>query len=50
MANRNLQAKKSNPATYDSGYSNLGTRDSGANSEIDPSNIDAFHALTPAKL
>lgn len=49
VSNRNLRAKQSNPARYDNN-SNLGSRDSAANSEIDPSNTDAFHALTPAKL
>jgi hypothetical protein len=42
----NLAAKKDNPGGYQD-YSNLGTRDSGSDSEIDPSNTDAFFALTP---
>lgn len=44
----NLNAKKNNPNSYDN-YSNLGKRDSDANSEVDPSNTDAFFALTPVK-
>lgn len=45
----NLGAKKNNPDSY-SNYSNLGTRDTGSNSDIDPSNTDAFFALTPVKM
>lgn len=45
----NLRAKKDNPATYEN-YSNLGARDNMDDSEIDPSNTDAFHALQPAKI
>jgi hypothetical protein len=45
----NLGAKSNNPTNYEN-YSNLGTRDKGAETEIDPSNTDAFHALTPAKI
>jgi hypothetical protein len=46
----NLQAKKDNPASYDN-FDQLGQRDySSADSEIDPSNTDAFHALQPAKI
>ncbi len=44
----NLGAKKDNPSSFDN-YSNLGTRDTGSDSEIDPSNTDAFFALTPVK-
>jgi hypothetical protein len=46
----NLEAKKNNPASYED-YSNLavGDRDAGE-SDIDPSNTDAFNALMPAKL
>lgn len=46
----NLEAKKNNPASYEN-YSNLavGDRDN-AESDIDPSNTDAFNALMPAKL
>lgn len=42
----NLGAKKNNPNSYDN-YSNLGRRD--VDSDVDPSNNDAFHALTPVK-
>lgn len=45
----NLMAKSTNPSSYES-YSNLGARDTGADSEIDPSNTDAFHALNPVKI
>jgi len=44
----NLNAKANNPSMYEN-YSNLGARDSMTDSEIDPSNTDAFHALTPVK-
>ena len=44
----NLSAKKNNPSMYEN-YSNLGVRDNAADSEIDPSNTDAFHALNPVK-
>jgi hypothetical protein len=44
----NLKAKVDNPNSYDQN-TNLGTRDTGADSEIDPSNTDAFYALTPVK-
>lgn len=44
----NLEAKKNNPSNYES-YNNLGSRDTTSNSEVDPSNTDAFHALTPVK-
>lgn len=46
----NLQAKKNNPASYED-YNNLaaGDRDT-ADSDVDPSNTDAFNALMPAKL
>lgn len=44
----NLEAKKNNPASYEN-YSNLasGDRDN-AESDVDPSNTDAFNALMPA--
>jgi hypothetical protein len=48
VSKMNLEAKKNNPASYES-YSNLGSRDTGSDTEIDPSNTDAFHALTPVK-
>ena len=46
----NLEAKKNNPASYED-YFNLavGDRDN-ADSDVDPSNTDAFNALMPAKL
>jgi hypothetical protein len=44
----NLEAKKNNPASYEN-YNNLavGDRDN-AESDVDPSNTDAFNALMPA--
>ncbi len=44
----NLKAKKDNPAILDN-PGNLGTLDVLDDSEIDPSNTDAFYALNPAK-
>lgn len=44
----NLGAKKDNPSTFQD-YNNLGKRDSGSSDDIDPSNTDAFFALTPVK-
>jgi hypothetical protein len=44
----NLGAKSNNPGNYHDN-NNLGMRDTGADSEIDPSNTDAFHSLTPVK-
>ena len=44
----NLGAKKNNPSSYNN-YGNLGRRDVDSNSDIDPSNTDAFFALTPVK-
>lgn len=49
VSKMNLAAKRDNPSLYQ-GYSNLGRRDTGADSEIDPSNTDAFNALNPAKI
>jgi hypothetical protein len=49
VSKRNLSAKQSNPDSYVND-GNLGSRDTGSDSEIDPSNTDAFHALTPAKV
>jgi hypothetical protein len=46
----NLMAKRDNPDSFVSNYTNLGRRDVGSDSEIDPSNTDAFFALTPAKV
>jgi hypothetical protein len=45
----NLDAKSNNPTLYEN-YGNLGVRDQAVDSDIDPSNLDAFHALTPAKI
>ncbi len=45
----NLEAKKNNPSNFQND-SNLGRRDLGASDDIDPSNTDAFFALTPAKI
>ncbi len=44
----NLLAKKNNPGNFQD-YSNLGSRDPGSDSEIDPSNTDAFFGLAPVK-
>jgi hypothetical protein len=50
VSKKNLQAKKDNPAVYEN-YDNLGASEfSGADSEIDASNTDAFNALMPAKI
>lgn len=48
VSRQNLRAKRDNPASYEN-YANLGSRDHDADSEIDPSNNDAFHSLTPVK-
>lgn len=44
----NLSAKADNPESFQN-YENLGTRDIGSEIDIDPSNSDAFHSLTPVK-
>jgi hypothetical protein len=49
VSKRNLTAKQSNPESYQN-YSNLGTRDQSKDSDIDPSNRDAFFGLNPAKI
>jgi hypothetical protein len=50
VSQKNLQAKKDNPAVYEN-YDNLGNGElSGADSDIDASNTDAFNALMPAKI
>lgn len=49
VSKRNLDAKRSNPDSYQN-YAHLGTRDTSGESEIDPSNRDAFFALNPAKV
>lgn len=48
ISHLNLKAKQDNPNIYDN-HNNLGTRDMMSDSEIDPSNTDAFHALNPVK-
>jgi hypothetical protein len=48
ISNRNLRAKKDNPSYFEVN-NNLGTRDIMSDSEIDPSNTDAFHGLNPVK-
>jgi hypothetical protein len=48
VSKMNLNAKKNNPAVYEN-FSNLGTRDDDNDAGLDPSNTDAFHALTPVK-
>jgi hypothetical protein len=46
----NLQAKTSNPSSYDN-FNDLGKGDhSTAERDIDPSNTDAFNALMPARI
>lgn len=45
----NLKAKQDNPNNFDTNQ-NLGKHDSDNDSEIDPSNTDAFHSLTPARM
>jgi hypothetical protein len=46
----NLEAKKNNPASFEDN-ANLGKRDSDtAESDVDPSNTDAFNSLMPAKI
>lgn len=49
VSKMNLAAKTQNPSLFQ-GYSNLGRRDTGADSDIDASNTDAFNALSPAKI
>jgi hypothetical protein len=50
VSERNLQAKKDNPAVFEN-FDNLGASEfSGSDSEIDQSNTDAFSALMPAKI
>lgn len=44
----NLNAKKNNPAVFEQ-FSNLGTNDNFDETDIDPSNTDAFHSLNPVK-
>lgn len=50
VSRKNLEAKKANPGSYEN-YDNLGASEfSGADSDIDASNTDAFNALMPAKI
>jgi hypothetical protein len=51
VSQKNLQAKKDNPAVYEN-YDNLGNNElTGSNSnDIDAANTDAFSALMPAKI
>lgn len=46
ISNANLKAKKNNPSSYFES-SNLGKQDYDSDSEIDPSNTDAFSGLMP---
>jgi hypothetical protein len=45
----NLQAKKDNPSNFEN-FDNLGKGDFTDNSDVDPSNTDAFNILMPAKI
>ena len=45
----NLEAKKSNPSTFDK-FDNLGRGDHSTDQDIDASNTDAFNVLMPAKI
>jgi hypothetical protein len=49
VSQMNLRAKQNNPTTFSGDSSNLGRRDTNNNSDFDPSNVDAFHALNPVK-
>lgn len=49
VSRMNLGAKTDNSANYEN-YNNLGLRDVGSNSDIDPANTDAFFGLNPVKL
>jgi hypothetical protein len=50
VSHLNLKAKKDNPGNFDN-YNMLGKGDhSTAESDIDPSNSDMFHALMPSKI
>lgn len=48
VSDMNLEAKKNNPNNFHS-FDNLGKRDILTESEIDPSNVDIWSALMPAK-
>lgn len=49
ISRMNLEAKRTNSDSFQQ-YHNLGSRDQNNDSDIDPSNVDAFHALNPVKL
>lgn len=49
ISRMNLEAKRTNSDSFQQ-YQNLGSRDQSNDSDIDPSNLDAFHALNPVKL
>ena len=49
VSRMNLQAKTSNPSNFEQ-FQGLGRGDQGGQSEIDPSNTDAFNALLPARI
>lgn len=48
VSNLNLMEKTKNPSTYENNH-NLGKLDDLNDSDIDPSNTDAFNSLNPAK-
>jgi uncharacterized protein YdiU (UPF0061 family) len=48
ISHLNLKAKQNNPNSYEN-HTNLGTRDVTNQSDIDPSNTDAFYGLNPVK-
>lgn len=48
VSKMNLEAKRDNPDSFQQ-YSNLGVRDRENDSDVDPSNSDAFHSLNPVK-
>lgn len=48
VSQMNLKAKQNNPASFEA-HNNLGSHEDTSDSELDPSNRDAFHALNPVK-
>ena len=48
VSKMNLEMKANHPGNHQN-FSNLGLRDRDMNSEVDPSNNDAFHGLLPNK-
>lgn len=46
---KNTESKKKHPGD-ESNFQNLGRQPRSNNDDIDPSNLDAFHALTPASI